>query len=471
MILSWLLVIYTLTSSHAAVTTSPTTTTENGEVPLVVPDPSVVRGLKWLWEQREADYGFKEHTANAVIALQLANTTSWYGQENPYSLVTVKQMDIEILLHLFRHHESPPSPSDLAIYSIALSTLCRDPRQFYGHDLIGSLNHHETLLDFETALASLATCTSGTHVKKKQIRPFLVELLEYNREIKIEALSMVLIALHCIVHDHRNRNLHHYFLTPTRKLAGMQKPDGSFGNLKATALAIQALQATDPGGRHWNKTSAISYVKQQQNDNGSFGEDEDIPTTISVLLALGPKGLANIKELNCHPEKQNDWSNTAIVDVPVPLNYTYSRNNQVTSTKKSTEAKTINATESPKTTTADDNMATVSYSLWIGSNISETHTINITTETNNTFYNVMQLAAQEDDHFSFSSTEWPNGHYVHTLAGYKEEPMSYHYWLLYKLPELPKVTSPPQNRFVAPVGVDELLIEDGDHYLFWYKKL
>ena len=73
--------------------------------------------------------------------------------------------------------------------------------------------------------------------------------------------------------------------------------------------------------------------------------------------------------------------------------------------------------------------------------------------------------------FRFSSTEWPNGHYVHTLAGFKEEPMSYHYWLLYKLPELPKVTSPPQNRFVAPVGVDELLIEDGDHYLFWYKKL
>lgn len=85
---------------------------------------------------------------------------------------------------------------------------------------------------------------------------------------------MVLIALHCIVHDHRHRNLHQLVLDPTRKLAGLQKPDGSFGNLKETALAIQALQATDPGGSHWNKTSAISYVKQQQNDNGSFGKDE-----------------------------------------------------------------------------------------------------------------------------------------------------------------------------------------------------
>lgn len=75
---------------------------ESIEVPLVVPDPSVVRGLQWLWEQRESDYGFKEHTANAVIALQLGNTTSWFGQENPYSLLTVKQMDIEIILQLFR---------------------------------------------------------------------------------------------------------------------------------------------------------------------------------------------------------------------------------------------------------------------------------------------------------------------------------------------------------------------------------
>lgn len=91
-----------------------------------------------------------------------------------------------------------------------------------------------------------------------------------------ETLSMVLIALHCIVHDHRNRNLQHYLLAPMRKLGKLQKSDGSFGSIKSTALAIQALQATDPGGNHWNRTNAISYVKQQQNDNGSFGEDEVI---------------------------------------------------------------------------------------------------------------------------------------------------------------------------------------------------
>lgn len=64
----------------------------------------------------------------------------------------------------------------------------------------------------------------------------------------------------------------------------------------------------------------------------------------------------------------------------------------------------------------------------------------------------MQMAADQDPKFKFEASEWPNGHYVHTLAGHKEEPMGYHYWLLYRLPEIPDPVSPPGNQLVAPVG-------------------
>lgn len=47
----------------------------------------------------------------------------------------------------------------------------------------------------------------------------------------------------------------------------------------------------------------------------------------------------------------------------------------------------------------------------------------------------------------------------------------YNYWLLYRLPELPDPSNPPGNQLIAPVGVDELMVEDGEHYLYWYKKL
>lgn len=98
-------------------------------------------------------------------------------------------------------------------------------------------------------------------------------------------------------------------------------------------------------------------------------------------------------------------------------------------------------------------MVNVSYTLWVGSNVNETYNLNLTVARNDSFYNIMTLAAEKSPHFQFAASEWPNGHYVHTLAGYKEEPMSYHYWLLYRLPSFPKPTSPPGNQLVAPGGI------------------
>lgn len=95
----------------------------------------------------------------------------------------------------------------------------------------------------------------------------------------------------------------------------------------------------------------------------------------------------------------------------------------------------------------------VSYTLWVGSNVNETYNLTVTAPKNETFYSVMLLAASMSPHFQFTASEWPNGHYVHTLAGYKEEPMSYHYWLLYRLPSPPEPSSPPGNQLVAPGGM------------------
>jgi len=36
--------------------------------------------------------------------------------------------------------------------------------------LLGSLQHHDPELDFEFAFSSLAVCSSGAHVRKRQIR-------------------------------------------------------------------------------------------------------------------------------------------------------------------------------------------------------------------------------------------------------------------------------------------------------------
>lgn len=97
-------------------------------------------------------------------------------------------------------------------------------------------------------------------------------------------------------------------------------------------------------------------------------------------------------------------------------------------------------------------MINVSYTLWVGSDIGKIYNLTLTAPKNETFYEVMLLAARRSADFEFSAYDWPNGHYVHTLAGYKEEPMSYHYWLLFRLPSPPEPSSPPGNQFVAPGG-------------------
>lgn len=54
---------------------------------------------------------------------------------------------------------------------------------------------------------------------------------------------MTILALRCIVKDHRHRNLQHSLRRPSIGLARQQQPDGGFGNLYNTALVLQVLVA------------------------------------------------------------------------------------------------------------------------------------------------------------------------------------------------------------------------------------
>lgn len=71
------------------------------------------------------------------------------------------------------HHEVPVSSARLAQYTMALNSLCQDPRQFHSHDLIGAVQHHEPQKDYEFAFSTLAACSSNAHVRKRQIRRLL----------------------------------------------------------------------------------------------------------------------------------------------------------------------------------------------------------------------------------------------------------------------------------------------------------
>lgn len=115
--------------------------------------------------------------------------------------------------------------------------------------------------------------------------------------------------MRCIVTDHRHRHLQHFIRRPARGLANLQDAKGSFGSLRSTALAIQALQGLeqDPAGI-WNKSLASQWLLSQQRNDGGWsdeplqdGQSPDIGVglTADIILALGNKGLGAIRGLQC----------------------------------------------------------------------------------------------------------------------------------------------------------------------------
>lgn len=72
------------------------------------------------------------------------------------------------------------------------------------------------------------TCTTGGY-----------NLLTVRRVLFTDSLSVAILALQCVEHDHRNRNVKPLLKKPLATLIALQQPDGGFGSLHTTALAIR----------------------------------------------------------------------------------------------------------------------------------------------------------------------------------------------------------------------------------------
>lgn len=428
----------------------------------------IQKAIDWLREKRLPDYSWGNDTHMVILAKELSGARDPGDNDNHVqeitdleSMLSIKQMEIEVLTMVDRHHSMPkPVNTDkIAKYILAMGALCKDARHFYGHDLVATLEHHEhdQGQEYEFALTALAVCSSATHVRKRQIRRLLdIASGEVNN---VDTIAMVLLALRCIVTDHRHRHLQHFVRRPARGLATLQGPQGSFGSLRSTALAMQALQdlEPDPAGK-WNRTAASEWLLSKQRIDGGWSEEPiqdgqdasvGVGLTADIILALGWKGLGAVRALQCdhviRESSDNGYENGGSKIAEVVLQPNLEEN----------EPRNVSYT----------------YTLWVGTNETEEYSLDLTSPKNTTFFRAMKQAAEIDPRFAFEAREWPNGHYVHTLATRKEEPKSYHYWLLYRLPEKPDTKNPPGNQLIAPLGVDELLVEDGEHYLYWYKKL
>ncbi|XP_067015295.2 uncharacterized protein CG3556 [Anabrus simplex] len=120
---------------------------------------------------------------------------------------------------------------------------------------------------------------------------------------------------------------------------------------------------------------------------------------------------------------------------------------------------------------SSSNLVSITYTVWVYSNVSEEFTLKLNTERHTSFYDVMQQAAQQDSRYEFEANKFSWGHYITKLAGHQEIPAEYTFWMIYKTPRLPDPAHPPSDALLTPVGVDEIQVNDAEHYLFWLKKI
>jgi gastric intrinsic factor len=197
-------------------------------------------------------------------------------------------------------------------------------------------------------------------------------------------MAMVLLALRCIVTDHRHRHLQHFIRRPARGLASLQGPKGSFGSLRSTALAIQALQdlELDPPGS-WNRTAASEWILERQRSEGGWTEEPlqdgqdasvGIGLTADIVLALGCKGLGAVRALQCDHVMQepNGEPENGEPKLAQPVG--------LTPVAEENEARNVSYT----------------YTLWFESNITDNFSLSLTSAKNTSFFKAMTQAAEQD---------------------------------------------------------------------------
>ena len=269
---------------------------------------------------------------------------------------------------------------------------------------------------------------------------------------------MIAMTISCLSESSaKYRHLRDYLEDPLKTIASQQEEDGSFHhNPATTALAVQALEMTErinsnmskPIQLTWRPDDALEWFRNLQKADGSFG---DLFITAEVLIALsGPlKSYAAVSLERCADAE--NLSTTTPSSIPS------------TTTISSAALSTGNQTE----------MVQFTYVVWIGQERSEVYAIKLTVPANTSFFESMKVAAEADPHFQFSSSIWPNGHFVHTINGHRAQDIGFHFWLLFRIRFMPDPLNPPPPtpEFVAPGGVDDMFPVNGDYFLFWYKNV
>ncbi|XP_078358162.1 transcobalamin-1-like [Oculina patagonica] len=322
----------------------------------------------------------------------------------------------------------------LAVYILGALATCRDPWQFYGLNLVSSLQNQLDKyplvgLDhpFQFSLAVIALCSAGKDVGQLKYVDYIINNIR-NQTTAAHAsgdtLAMHIFALTC-VEEFITRHAQPKFnllirirggiVTASKVLLKRQLLDSTFGKNQVTAaLSYQGLLAAKVNQIKCSET--MKFLLSRQNPDGSF---MNLGATIYVLQSLVGALPYDVNKIAC-PDDKSAAGKDLKIRVCVEL--------------------VFNAT---KYTSGRSPPLPACVKVRNGTNA----------------HDILKMAATQDSCFNFTAVMTMWGHSVYSICGLDRRPADKVYWMIYI------------DGKSARTGIDYLRPGDGSTLVFVYKQL
>ncbi|GIX81165.1 uncharacterized protein CDAR_254561 [Caerostris darwini] len=327
---------------------------------------SVSRGQKWILSVRNASGGWDKETPRALIALSLVNNSFLAGNHD--NDLMQKYFQVYLGVNLLR--DSPPTLNRLAMFVNALVATCQNPRDFQGLDLTEVIrssiltSNRRSRRTVINPLVYLSLCLADRNLTHFEVHHLMTYLMDSrNDEVTRDMMYLALEAYTCHIQKESNPtqlyNLQKVAWNATARIIRRMKEDGSFGSIRSTALAAQALMSVNDS-MEWDPRATFRFLKNHQLRSGSFG---DFVSTYYALPALSGRSLLHLRNTRCNPPRvDRDLSPLEILQLPGPKNY-------------------------------------IRYSLHIGSPLANADTMRVLVPYGISFFDIMRVAEYENEHF------------------------------------------------------------------------
>ncbi|GFQ82190.1 uncharacterized protein TNCT_36631 [Trichonephila clavata] len=390
------------------------------------------KARKWIISQRLDNFGWGSQTPRALTALYLSDVHRTKRDET--DMLMVKQLEVQLALDIARNGTKTMALMDLALYINALMASCRDPRNFYGNDLVGTLRNRVSYTrnvgKFVNPAVYLTLCLNNksTYDDTRSIHEILYSRNAALGRIDIQALSMLTAT--CAFHSNKSLTAETYEGFK-RQFLNKLKSKNFTGNVYEAALVMQALNEAKVEEMEWKRSDLKKFLLTQQHEDGSFG---CILATYLVLPIFSGSGLLKLGE-GCNIKHA-----TGLTPIEVLKN-----------TKRG--------------------KMPIQYSLNFGNPVEVTQILQIQVAEETNFLDIMRLAQDINPKYRFLLDDTQEIPVVYSIGDIPNDAEKGMFWTLYVASASSRPISDLGRLIPYSGNIKHLLPKAGDELMFWMKSM